>query len=129
MNSSNQWKNRRWSMAKLRSEQKTHPWLTQAGLIKAVKTIRKLCLCGYRSDRCDCKFGIRADIEVSSITGREQETINRDSGGEQTGCPEMYVILELLSKLTKKEFDEIMRRPTTRHAVERASGMRKRVAA
>lgn len=107
-----------WTASKLRREQEACPWLTQKGLIAAVSAVRKHCVCGYRGDRCDCKFGIRVKMVPRTVTQHKaatplvvkmEEVIDHTS--EQTGCPELYVVMDLLAKLTKREFNDLVRRP------------------
>jgi len=55
--------------------------------VKLLRHIRKERVCAYMGDRCDCKFGI--DLNVK----------NRVMGGEKTGCPEMYQIIDIIENL------------------------------
>jgi hypothetical protein len=56
-------------------------------LINNIENIRKR-LCCYMGPRCDCKYG---------GTGQ----------GESTGCPELYMVLNLLTVMTEKQFKDL----------------------
>jgi hypothetical protein len=53
---------------------------------------------GHMSDDqatfCDCKYGYNP----------------KEKWGEQTGCPELRTVVELLNKMTEEEYTEILNR-------------------
>ncbi len=95
------------TLAELKRYQVDHPWTTRDGLLSAVKAVRKHCVCGYRGDRCDCKFGIKTK-QVPSPHNPEKLVDEIDRISEQTGCPELYTVIGLLSVMTKAEFDRLI---------------------
>jgi len=62
----------------------------QDELLKGLRTLRK-CLCDYTGDRCDCKYG---------GTGHT----------EQTGCPELRLVHDLIAALTQEHYETLRRK-------------------
>jgi len=63
-------------------------------VLEGIKTLQKK-VCAYRSEtRCDCKYGIDKDKELS--TGREK-----------SGCPELRVVMILLANMTDEEYKRL----------------------
>jgi len=56
------------------------------------------------ASRCDCKYGSR---DAPDLIG-----LGRASSGEQTGCPELRTVRNLLEKMTNAEYSVIMERLT-----------------
>jgi len=67
-------------------------------LISILKKLRiEVCAYSWKNEQakiCDCKYGFK----------------NREMGGEQTGCPELYDLIRFLEKLTEDEFDIVTHR-------------------
>jgi hypothetical protein len=61
---------------------------------KVIEFIRKD-ICCYMGNHCDCKYGYNG---------------KKDYGSEQTGCPELRTILELLKNMSEYEYNEILSR-------------------
>ena len=99
-------KRQRYTLAELRRSQKTHPWRSRDGLIAALKAVRKHRVCGYMGDRCDCKYGFTEAPDGS----RPQ------CGSEDTGCPELYEAIGLLSALSQADFDRLFIKAAYRKA-------------
>jgi len=67
----------------------------QADAIKFVEFMRKNRICAYAGSRCDCKFGI------------QEEAYNK-YGGEQNGCPEMRVLINILEHISEDAWKDAL---------------------
>jgi len=85
-------------------------------LIKFLHYIRKSHCC-YVNHVCDCKYGLADsvnEIEISDIIhnkglydeGSKLHKLRTDYTGEQTGCPELFTIIDGIERMDKKEFDK-----------------------
>lgn len=83
-------------MKKCRAEKQYSPSLpvNREKLIKSLEIIRRM-HCEYLGEFCDCKFGIG---EIGK------------SRGEQNGCCEIRTAIDLLEKMTDKEFEKTIQR-------------------
>jgi hypothetical protein len=69
-------------------------------ILESLKGLR-FDLCSYLGSTCDCKFGYKS-------SGKKLGMHSMFDSGEQTGCPELYVVIDLLSQMTDAEFEEIL---------------------
>lgn len=67
-------------------------------ILPVIEAIRKHRCCVYvQPNFCDCKFG-----------GEDVSRLNH--GNESNGCPELRLIIDLLNKMTDKEYNRILKR-------------------
>lgn len=65
-------------------------------LIKSLSILQKEKCCYSGGNTCDCKYGYPGQI----ING----------AGEQTCCPELSSVIEILSNMTNEEYENFCRR-------------------
>lgn len=61
-------------------------------LIEKVEKIRES-LCNYMEPLCDCKYGAGS--------------VGKPYNGEDSGCPELYDVLEILKTMTDEEYKNL----------------------
>ena len=61
-------------------------------LVEGLQALSKR-VCGYMRQPCDCKYGIREQRE-----------------SEKSGCPEAALAAHLISMLTKREYDRLIKK-------------------
>lgn len=69
--------------------------MTKDRLVDILHEIRKKRVCSYTGWMCDCKFGA--------------EHINNCTY-EDNGCPELWVVADIFTKMTEEEFNGYMSR-------------------
>jgi hypothetical protein len=75
---------------------------TEAGrdyVLKAIEHARRCC-CGYVGGLCDCKYGHPFSSKGPGSRG----------SSEQTGCPEMYDLADVIRAITPHEWARITKR-------------------
>jgi hypothetical protein len=71
-------------------------------LINNLEIIRKH-LCSYSTNICDCKYGPNLKPKADLILSSFENT-------ESTGCPEIRQVISILSVLTDREFNKLVRK-------------------
>lgn len=68
-------------------------WTRKKNLEENLEKIRKS-LCCYRGSVCDCKYGASGDPHYS----------------EQTGCPELRLVIEIINEMKDGEYSSFAKR-------------------
>ena len=82
---------------------------TKEDLVKFLHYIRKTNTCSYLGYTCDCKYGTVErlnNVELKDILA--PKSINRHHHGEETGCCELWSLIEVFDKMTDIEFKMFM---------------------